>query len=216
MAIEHGYVSEEDLRHHFGDAASSKLSTSLLERAAEASSRAVDLFCGYPSRRFWLDETAQARVYAPMNPLEVWVDDIGSADDLVVKIDTTGTGTFDTTLTLGTDFELMPRNVDKRGLEAYCWTRISLFPDSTYRFLTCLPDKPSRPSVQVTAKGGWSAIPSDVTTGAILKAANLFKRKEAPFGVAGFGELGVVRIGRNDPDVMELLTGYVRTIPAES
>jgi hypothetical protein len=46
----------------------------------------------------------------------------------------------------------------------------------------------------------------------MLKAASLFKRKDAPFAVAGFSEFGAVRIGRNDPDVLELLGGYVNPV----
>ena len=67
-----------------------------------------------------------------------------------------------------------------------------------------------RSTLQVTAKHGWSAVPDDVAQACILKAAALFKRKDAPFGVAGFGEFGAVRIGKEDPQVIELLQEYRR------
>jgi hypothetical protein len=80
--------------------------------------------------------------------------------------------------------------------------------------LTAIDDKvfplsDRRATLQVTAKFGWSAVPVDVEEACLLKAASLFKRKDAPFGVAGFGEFGVVRI-RRDSDVGELLNPYVR------
>lgn len=204
MTIEHGYADEAQLRTHFGDEGT-VLTQELVERAVESASRAVDLFCGSPSRRFWLDGSAVTRRYRPTDPYEVYVDDIGSTSGLEVKIDTTGSGTFDTTLVEGTDYELHPLDADQQGLAAYAWTSIMLYGDG-YAFLTGT----RRPSVQVTAKFGWAAVPKAIEEGTLLKAANLFKRKEAPFGVAGFGELGVVRIGRNDPDVIDLIERFVR------
>jgi hypothetical protein len=44
----------------------------------------------------------------------------------------------------------------------------------------------------------------------ILKAASLFKRKDAPFGVAGINDFGPVRITRTDPDVIDLLRSFRR------
>jgi hypothetical protein len=61
----------------------------------------------------------------------------------------------------------------------------------------------------VTARWGWSAVPAAVKTATVLRAVNLFKRKDAPHGVAGFDGFGVVRL-RQDPDVMVLLQPYAR------
>jgi hypothetical protein len=39
----------------------------------------------------------------------------------------------------------------------------------------------------------------------------LFKRLDSPLGVAGFGDLGVMRVSRGlDPDVAQLIEGYRR------
>lgn len=73
---------------------------------------------------------------------------------------------------------------------------------------------PNLPTVQVTARFGWSAVPYQVNEATILKAASLFKRKDAPFGVAGFNEFGAVRITRKDPDVLELLSDFARPMYA--
>jgi hypothetical protein len=42
----------------------------------------------------------------------------------------------------------------------------------------------------------------------LLRAAALWKRKDAPYAVAGFGDLGLIRV-REDPDVVSLLSRYM-------
>jgi hypothetical protein len=46
----------------------------------------------------------------------------------------------------------------------------------------------------------------------ILKATQLFKRKDAPFGVLQFGDIAAVRVTRADADVVELLWPYQRDV----
>lgn len=54
----------------------------------------------------------------------------------------------------------------------------------------------------------------DVTEAIMLLAHRLFKRQQSPEGVAGWGDLGVVRITSVDPDVEGLIAlhrDYTRT-----
>lgn len=198
MAVTNGYCTVAQLRAHLGDD-NSALAAALLERAINATSRAIDRFC---DRRFWQDSTTKARTYRPDDPELVWVDDIATTSGLQIATDTTGDGVFDTSW--GSDeYQLEPLNADADG-EAYAWWRIAAV--DTRRF----PVGGRRPRLQVTATFGWSAIPVDIEQAAILKAASLFRRKDAPFGVAGFNDFGPVRISRKDPDVAELLSPYVR------
>jgi hypothetical protein len=44
--------------------------------------------------------------------------------------------------------------------------------------------------VQVTAKFGWPAVPDNVEKACIIQAVQLFKAKDAAFGVASFGDMG--------------------------
>jgi len=46
---------------------------------------------------------------------------------------------------------------------------------------------------------------------AMLIGARLWKRRDAPFGVAGGGDIGSIQIGFKDPDVEMILTGLRRT-----
>jgi hypothetical protein len=203
MAVVNGYATVAELREHLGDTGS-KLDTELLERSIEAASRAIDRHCG---RRFWQEATTSARTYRPVDPLTVIVDDISTTTGLAIKTDTTGDGTWATTWD-SADYQLEPLNADVVATgstgDPYAWWRIVAIDDKTFITGTL------RASLQVTARFGWSAVPDEVQEAAILKAVALFRRKDAPFGIAGIGDFGPVRISRRDPDVTELLAPYVR------
>lgn len=198
MTVVNGYCTAADIRAELGDD-NSKLSEALIEKAVNAASRAVDKYC---HRRFWQDPAPVARTYRACHPWHVDVDDISTSAGLVVKTDTGGDGTWSTTWQTG-DYSLEPLNADTDGPAYAWWTIVSV---GNQQFFSL----PLRPSLQVTAQWGWSQVPDDVSEATILKAVSLFKRKDAPFGVAGFSDFGPVRISRKDPDVIDLLSGYVR------
>ena len=52
-------------------------------------------------------------------------------------------------------------------------------------------------------------IEAEVDQGKLLYAARLWKRRNSPEGVAGFGEFGVVRVAQLDPDVERLIGRYL-------
>lgn len=198
MAVVAGYCTVAQLREHFGDA-NDNLTTALLERAINATSRAIDAYTG---RRFWQDGAVQSKVFRCDDPYEVEVDDISTTTGLVVATDTTGDGTYASTWS-ASDYQLEPLNAGADA-GAYAWWRLVAV--GTRQF----PVHQRRATLRVTARFGWSQIPPAVEEACMLRAANLFKRKEATFGVAGFGEFGVVRIGRNDPDVVALLGDFIK------
>lgn len=213
MAVINGYCSTQDLRDQLGDPGTG-LTGSLLERAVNAASRAVDEHCsrgidGGPGQ-FWQDAGLTTRTYVVTNRRAVRVDDISTRTGLVVKTGSDGV-TFPATLTAGTDFLLEPRNADAAGSAANPFAFWILRAAGNLFFQSVYPNLPT---VQVTARFGWSAIPYQVNEATILKAASLFKRKDAPFGVAGFNEFGPVRITRKDPDVIDLLQPFTRPMYA--
>lgn len=201
MAVTNGYCTVEDLRSHLQDSGS-RLDTGLLEKAITAASRAVDQHTG---RRFWKDGSPTVRTYRTPYRDMAWVDDIATTTGLEVETDDNGDGTWATSWTLGTDFELWPDNADKTDTQAYAWWRIEAIGNYLFPYFAT-----RRRTLRVTAIFGWSAVPDAVNSATILKAASLFQRKDAVFGVAGFGEFGPVRITRKDPDVIDLLHDYVR------
>jgi hypothetical protein len=199
VSVTNAYATVEQLQEHFGDSGFT-LTIALLERALNATSRAIDKHCG---RRFWIDTNVATRVYRPQDGDLAWVDDIATTTGLIVKTDSAGDGTYATTWA-STDYELQPLNAAADG-QAYTWTRIAAV--DRYLFPTVGKVAP----LQVTAKFGWSEIPDEVEQACIIRAASIFKRKESVDGVAAFGDFGPIRISRSrDPDVADLLDDFIK------
>lgn len=201
MAAAPTYCTTADVRAQLGDDGS-KLPEALLQNAVTATSRAIERCCG---RRFWADASPVARLYVTDGGDTVEVDDISAATGLVVETDLAGDGSFATTWA-ASDYRLGPLNADADG-GAYAWhsltsVGVQYFPATPW------------PALRVTALWGWSQVPDEVKQAAVIKSVSLFKRKDAPQGIAGFGDFGVVRIGRFDPDVTDLLRPYRRPVIA--
>lgn len=58
--------------------------------------------------------------------------------------------------------------------------------------------------------GGSIITRDDIRLARIMWAARLWKRRNSPEGIAGFGDLGIIRISRTDPDLASLLEGRRR------
>lgn len=190
------YASVSDLRLRF--AIEDQFDDALLETALIASSRAIDDCCG---RRFYSDATATARIYRPATRWQVDVDDLWSTDSLAVAIDYSDTGNYDTIFDPG-KYLLRPYNGVVDGRSGWPYNQIHT------RRLAWFPCSHS-PSVQVTAKWGWQAVPHPIREACLLLAAELFKLKDAPFGVAGWGDFGPIRV-RDNPKVCALIKPYER------
>ena len=165
----------------------------LLAGHIEAASRTVDDIC---HRTFSLDAVASARTFYPQSSLVCSVDDIGTTAGLLVKIDDSLVGTFDFTVT---DFTAQPDNALARNVPI---TKLVAY--DTY-WPTDI-----RPTVQVTARWGWPAVPEPVKSATAIMAGRLFKRADSLLGVAGFGDLGAITLRAVDPDVKLMLSAYVR------
>jgi hypothetical protein len=194
------YASIEELRAHLQDSTANRLPEDELRKALMVSSRSIDTYCG---RRFWRDAIPTTRRYRPSSCYDVDIMDIASLDDLVIETDPSGLGTYSTSWTIDVDFELGPDNVDSDGFSAYSWNRLETIGGKR------LTVSRRRPTLRITGYHGWSAIPDEVRESAIIKATSLFKRGDAPFGIAGSGDFGAVRISRfEDPDVVKLLDSF--------
>jgi hypothetical protein len=176
MAIVNGYCTLAQLRSEIGNyTVSDTDDDAKLELSIEAASRQIDGYCG---RRFWQDATVKTREYEADSSRLCFVDDISTTTGLIVKIDDAANGTFGTTVTIATDFILRPANAED-DTPARPYTEIWLADNYTFPYCSN-----GRPSVQVTAKFGWAAVPDDVEKACLIQAAQLFKAKDAPFGVA--------------------------------
>jgi hypothetical protein len=160
-------------------------------------SAAVDQHCG---RVFTLAGSASAREMMVLRDgcTLRGLPEFATLDDLVVK---TGLpGAYDTTLTIDTHFWVpTPADTSRPYFE--------IRPIGLWRFRR---DTYGRPTVEVTAKWGWAAVPDPVKRATLLWATRLFARKDSPAGVMGFGDMGAVRLPGIDPDVAALLEPFVR------
>ncbi len=175
-----------------------------LAAAIEAASRQVDEFCG---RRFWADDdTAQIRYYTSDDAYEVRINDAVSVTSVETSADP-GVATWATAWATPQDYILWPVNAAQDTAALRPYSRIVASGTGRYVF-------PSHHrAVKVTGKFGWPAVPKPVVQATALQAARLFKRQDAPFGVApvpAFDGTGMRLLAKLDADVELLLRPYQR------
>lgn len=196
LANQYATVDEVKARFAITDA----IDDYLIRKAIRAASRQIDKLC---RRRFYADATATARTYWRDSTIHTYVDEFWTTSGLVVATDQDDDGMFEVTWSAG-DYQLEPLNGIVDGESGWPFNMIRAVEARTF-------PAAKRPGVQVTAKWGWAAIPDDIREATLLSAAELFKLKDAPFGVAGFGEFGAVRI-RANPIVMRAISPYKRAL----
>ncbi len=176
----------------------------LIDNAIDSASRLID---GYCSRQFWPYASATVRVYQANSQFVCDIDDVYSTASFVVKTSSLANNVFDTTFT-ATDYQLEPLN---GYLDAVEWSFNRIRAVGDYLFPTVNANFGDQALVQVTAFYGWAAIPSPIKQATIIQSSRLFKRLDSPLGVAGFGDLGAIRVSRFlDPDMAQLVEPYRR------
>jgi len=194
VTVTNGYCTAADLATYMSVSAVSYADD--LANAINTASRQID---GYCARRFYKDDAATARVYWTKNNRVVLIDDAWSIS--TVKTSSNDDGVYDVTWTAGTDFTVEPLNGIADGLTG--------LPTWRLRWTTpVLPLNTNLPPVQVTAKWGWSAVPEAVRQACLIMAGEVFKLREAPFGVAGVSDFGVIRVGKMSPQAVAMLRPY--------
>ena len=169
----------------------------LLELSIEASSREID---GATERFFYSSGTA-TRTYIPQDLYLVETDDIVSVTH--IKTDTTGDGVF--TETWGSaDYQLEPLNGIAGGIVTP-FTRVRAVGDKLWPVYEPRDINAGQASIEIRGVFGFSAVPIAIKQATILMALRQFKRYDSPLGAAGFGDLGVVRVSRFDPDIEALI-----------
>ena len=170
----------------------------LLNTAISAASRFVD---GYCDRNFQ-PAAAGTAIYVPTARMDdLAVDDLTSITS--IEIDEDLDDSFSTTLR-PIDFLPLPVNARSGGLE-FPFTRIRPQEDGYW------PTAYGRATVRVVGMFGWPETPDAVREATILQASRLFTRLDSPLGIAGFGDMGGMRVSfKGDPDVMMLLAPFRR------
>lgn len=204
MAITNGYATRAQVKAALRIGTADTADDTLIDNATEAASRLID---GYCNRQFWAYSSATTRIFQANNSFVCDIDDVYSTASLVVKTDPDADGTFDVTFAV-TDYQLEPLNGYLDGLE---WSFDRLRAVGDYIFPNVNANFGEQALVQVTALYGWAAVPSPIAQATIIQASRLFKRLDSPLGVAGFGDLGAIRVSRFlDPDMAQLVEPYRR------
>lgn len=193
MAIVNSYATLAQVKSSLR--ISDDLDDPLLELAIEAASRQIDSHC---ERVFY--STSGTRVYAPNDSYYCEIDDISAVTS--VKTSSLADGQFDTTWA-ASDYELLPLNGVAGGL-VIPWNALKAVGD--YLFPVTTPVQEA--TLQVVGTFGFATIPTAIKQATVILASRIFKRNDSPLGVAGFGDLGVVRVSRLDPDVESLVAPY--------
>jgi len=203
MAITNGYATRNQIKAALRIGTADTVDDDLIDNCAGAASRLID---GYCNRKFWAVGSATSRVYQADNEFYCNIDDI-SGTAIILKTSSFPGNGFDVTWTV-TDYQLEPLNANLDGLT---WSYDKIRAVGDYLFPTVNANYGEQALVQVTANFGWPSVPEPVTQATIIQASRLFKRYDSPLGVAGFGDMGAIRVSRAlDPDVAQLVEPYRR------
>lgn len=196
MALGDVYVQVDDLKDRLE--INDEDDENRLDGAVWAASRGIDDFC---QRQFNDAESASTRVFRAASGCLAIVDDFHTTAGLVVKIDADDDGEYETTLS-SSEYECQPLNGVVGGVPGWPYWKLRAvgaraFPG--YR----------RAGLQVTARWGWAAVPKPVTEACRVAAEELFKLRDTPFGIGGYGDFGIVR-ARDNPFVARMCKPYQR------
>jgi len=193
MAITNGYITLSLLKSALS--ISDELDDEFLELAINAASRQIDQVC---ERQFF--STTETRVFAPRDSFICEIDDLTSITSL--KTSSSADGVFDITWDLSKDAQLEPLNSIAGGIPTP-FTQIRAVDE--YLF----PTDNGEATAQVTGTFGFTPVPDQVQQATLILAARLAERRFSPLGVAGFGDLGAVRVSRFlDGDVDNLISPF--------
>jgi hypothetical protein len=194
MAIVNGYLTIDEAVSYIGR--NETRDTAELEDVVTSVSRMIDDFCG---RVFY--QTTEARYFDTVDMRTVV---FGPFNDLVsatsIKYDIDGDGVYETTVP-STSYQLLDINL--KPVKFHPEGR----PYGSFRLLTQSASLPLFvPSgrlnlVEVTGTWGWpgTGAPIAIKQAARLMVAEVAKLQDAPLGVAGMGEYGVMRVSRYMP-----------------
>jgi hypothetical protein len=192
MAITNGYCTLLDVKSALR--ITDSIDDSLLETAVESASRLID---GFTARSFSNAGTA-VRNFAATDAINLIIDDAIT----VTKVESTDEIGDTYTEWNATDFQLEPVNSRADGLYSP-YTGIRAV--NTYTW----PVVDYQALVRITGTWGWASVPTAVKQACVIQSSRIFKRLDSPLGVAGFGDMGAIRVGRYlDPDVEQLLMPY--------
>jgi hypothetical protein len=199
MAIVNGYTTLAEVKAALRIPTADTVDDALIELSIEGASRTID---GVADRVFY-KQTA-TRVFVPVDGFLCETDDFNTITSL--KTASNADGVFDITWS-ASDFQLEPVNGVSGG-QVVPFTRIKAVGDYLFPIYDPKTTNSREATVQVTGSFGWASVPTAIRQATLILAMRQFKRYDSPLGVSGFGDIGVIRVGRTDPDVEALVMPY--------
>ena len=191
MAVTNGYATLAEVKSSLN--INDNVDDTMIELAIESASREIDQVC---ERIFY--QASGTRVFVPRDSYVVEIDDLRSLTTL--KTSSGADGVFDITWQ-SDDYQLEPLNGIVGGIVSPT-THIRAIDDYLFTI------DGGEATVQVTGNWGWDAIPTAIRQATVILSSRIFRRNDSPLGVMGFGDMGVVRVSRIDPDIDSLISPY--------
>lgn len=190
MAIGDPYVTLAELKEYVGINATTDLKDEVLQWALGSATQEINNCC---EREFNKSDDALPRTFRASHRWYLDVDDFYTVDGLTVN-----------GVAYNPDhYDLLPANGFRNGVPGWPFNSLEVV-GGGYTF--------SQSSVvTVVAHWGWAQVPDPIRQACFMMAAKNYKLADAPTGVAGFGEFGVVRV-REMPDITNKLRPYKRTV----
>ena len=203
------YCSKEELKSRLQIAATDTKDDYEIQLAIQA---VTDWITTYTGRHFY--RVSEVRTYVPTNVWNLEVDDLVTCTSLDLDYD--GDGIYEVHWTENVNFQILryPANHNQHDAGV-------ARPNNYIQVTSGTPGNPAggqwfpwlwpftrQDRVKITGIWGWPDVPPNVTMAALILASDLFKAKDAPWGVAGIGDMGMVKVQSN-PWVVELLRPYI-------
>ena len=130
------------------------------------------------------------------------MDDFHTTTGLELTTDLDGDGVYETVWDPDDAYILEPLDGIRDGVPGWPYWKIKAVDFNQFY-------NSRRPNVQLTARWGWAEVPTSIKEATLALAEEVFKLKDSPYGIAGFGEFGFVRV-RENPKIVSMLKDYRR------
>src|SRR6056297_3315080 len=164
-----------------------------LELAIEGASRQIDATC----ERVFYQSNAETRLFTPRDSYVVEID-LRSVTS--IKTSSDADGAFDITWE-PKDYQLEPLNSNAGGVD-FPATHVRAVDDYLW------PIDGEEATVQIVGDWGFDSVPAQIRQATLILAARLFERRNSPLGIAGFSDIGAIRVSRFDADIENLIMPF--------
>ena len=204
------YCGLEEFKSRNSILASSTADDYEISMAIQAATGWINRYCGTHFFRVF-----EPRTFPITNLYYLPIDQIVPGSISSFLLDDDGDGIFETVWTEGVNFQVYREgdtyNQTYAGIKRpfdYVKAILSPPPGSGGQFFPFVWPFSHDDRVKITGTWGWPQIPEEVTQACLIMSSQLFREKDSPWGVAGMGDMGVIRTSQS-PYLVELLRPFI-------